>query len=511
VDDAVVVGSGPNGLAAAVTLARVGVRVTVLEAEETVGGGARTLDLGLTPGLLHDVCSAVHPLAWASPFFRAFDLEAHGVELRTPEVSYAQPLDGRPAAVAFRDLTRTVERLGPDGPAWRALLRTASRQWEAVVALGMGDKRSVPPGLGSPAALVGALRFGLGVLEQGGPWWGRRWRTEEAAALLTGVAAHAITPLPSLGAAGTAVLLATLAHAGVGSSTADDGGAGGGRQGRGTCDGGWPLPRGGSQAITDALVRDLRAHGGDVVTGHRVTSRGDLPAASAYLFDSTPRTLLQVLGDEVSPATRRAFSRFRHGDAAAKVDFVLDGPVPWADPEGDGAVHRAGTLHVGGTREQMVRSEGEVHAGRHAERPMVLVSDPTVVDRDREAGGVRPLWTYAHVPTGSTVDVTEAVTAQIERFAPGFRDVVVASRCVPAAQMADHNQNYVGGDIAAGAATMWQMIARPTVSRNPYRATGGVYLCSASAPPGPGVHGMGGYHAARRALREVFGVRIPAL
>ncbi|QAY69727.1 phytoene desaturase family protein [Xylanimonas protaetiae] len=488
-EDAVVVGSGPGGLAAAVTLARAGVRVTVLEAQDTVGGGARTLDLGLAPGVVHDVCSAVHPMAWASPFFRAFGLDAHGVDLLTPEVSYAQPLDGRSPAVAYRSLARTVEGLGVDGGAWRSLVGAASERWEAVTAVGMGDKRSVPPGLGTPGALLAAARFGLGVLEQGTRAWDRRWRTPGAAALLTGVAAHSITPLPSLAGAGTALLLASLAHAGAG----------------------WAIPRGGSQAIADALVRDLRAHGGDVVTGVRVRSRADLPAARAYLFDTTPRTLLDVLGDEVPAAARAALRRLRHGDAAAKVDFVLDGPVPWADPDGVGAVARAGTVHVGGTREQMVRAEAEVAAGRHAARPMMLVSDPAVVDPGREVNGLRPLWTYAHVPAGSDVDVTEAVTAQVERFAPGFRDVVVAARCVPAARMADHNQNYVGGDIAAGAVTMWQMIARPALRANPYRAAGGVYLCSASTPPGPGVHGMPGFHAARRALREVFGVRVPAL
>ncbi|ACZ29253.1 FAD dependent oxidoreductase [Xylanimonas cellulosilytica DSM 15894] len=559
VEDAVVVGSGPGGLAAAVTLARAGLRVTVLEANESVGGGARTLDLGLAPGLVHDVCSAVHPMAWASPFFRAFDLRAHGVELLTPEVSYAQPLDGRSAAVAYRSLDLTVDALGADGGAWASLVGAASAQWEAVTSLAMGDKRSIPPGLGSAGALLGAARFGLGVLEQGTPVWGRRWRTPEAAALLTGVAAHSITPLPSLAGAGTALLLAALAHAGpplaapphpvvepvettptpdgrvvstssttgfgvvsTGSTTGGGGvvstgsthrvSTGSATEGSTTDEGGgWAIPRGGSQAISDALVADLRAHGGDVVTGVRVRSRDDLPAARAYLFDTTPRTLLDVVGDDVPPEVRRPLAAFRHGNAAAKVDFVLNGPVPWADPDGVGAIARAGTVHVGGTREQMAFAEAEVAAGRHAERPMMLVSDPTVVDESRAVGGLRPLWTYAHVPAGSDVDVTDAVTAQLERFAPGFRDVVVTSRCVPAAQMEHHNQNYVGGDISAGAVTMWQMIARPTLRANPYRAAGGVYLCSAATPPGPGVHGMPGYHAARRALREVFGIRIPAL
>jgi phytoene dehydrogenase-like protein len=272
--------------------------------------------------------------------------------------------------------------------------------------------------------------------------------------------------------------------------------------------GGWPIPRGGSGAIVAALRDDLEAHGGTVVTGHPVRSRADLPDARAYLFDTTPRTLLSVLGDEVPPSVRRALERFRYGNAAAKVDFVLDGPVPWADPE----VARAGTVHVGGTHTDMARAEAEVQAGRHADLPVCLVSDPAGVDPAREVGGLRPLWTYTHVPAGSDVDVTETVTAHIERYAPGFRDVVVASRCVPAARMAEHNSNYIAGDISAGAVTMWQIIARPSLRANPFAAGAhGAYLCSSSAPPGPGVHGMSGYHAARRALREVFGVRIPAL
>jgi phytoene dehydrogenase-like protein len=501
------VGSGPNGLAAAVTLARAGLSVTVLEAERTVGGGARTLELGLADGVRHDVCSAVHPMAWASPFFRAFDLPAHGVELLTPEVSYAQPLDGGRAAVAYRSFEATVERLGPDGVAWRSVMGPLVRDWQAVVALALGDKRSVPPGLLSGVGpAVAGVRYALAVLEQGTHAWSMRFQGDEAPALLTGVAAHTITRLPSLAGAGTALLLGALAHA----TPVSESGWAEAHQVPDTpqgFDGGWPIPRGGSGAIVAALRADLEARGGEIVTDHKVGSHADLPPARAYLFDTTPRTLVDVLGDELSPGLRSALTWFRHGDGAAKVDYVLSGPVPWTHPD----VARAGTVHLGGTRADLARAEADVADGRHPERPVCLVSDPSVVDPSREHGGLRPLWTYAHVPADSDVDVREHVTRQIERFAPGFRDVVVTSRCTPAARLAQHNANYVGGDIAAGAASMWQMIARPTARLDPYAAGGGVYLCSSSTPPGPGVHGMGGWHAARRALRDVFGVRLRAL
>ncbi|MFH5824915.1 phytoene desaturase family protein [Georgenia sp. AZ-5] len=481
VHDAVVVGAGPNGLAGAVTLARAGLDVLVLEARPTVGGGARTLDLGLAPGIVHDICSAVHPLGLASPFLRAFDLQARGVGLTVPDVSYAQPLEGRPAALAYRDLARTAEGLGADGRAWRALMGPLVEDAAAVIALVLGDHRSVPRELLRPSGARAAAAFGAAVLEQGTRAWNARFSDDAGPALLSGVAAHSISTLPTLAAAGTSLMLGALAHAV-----------------------GWPLPRGGSQAIVDALVSDLRAHGGEVRTSTRVTHWRELPRARAYLFDTTPRTVAQVWGERMRPSVRAGLERFRYGNAAAKVDFVLSGPVPWADARAG----RAGTVHVGGTRAEMAEAEAAVARGRHAERPMALLSDPAVFDPGRVVNGLRPLWTYAHVPAGSPVDVTETLTAQIERFAPGFRDVVVASRCVPAAEMDQHNPSYIGGDIASGAVTMWQMFARPRLAWDVWGAgVPGVYLCSQSTVPGPGVHGMGGWHAARRALRHRFGIR----
>ena len=474
--DVVVVGSGPNGLAAAVTLARAGLGVLVLESQPTVGGGARTLDLGLADGITHDICSAVHPMAWASPFFQQLDLPARGVELLVPEVSYAHPLPGGRAGVAYRDLERTVEGLGVDGAVWRSLL---GGDPAAVVRLGLFDKRSVP--LVDPRA---ALRFGLGLLEQGTRAWDRRFVGDVAPALLTGVAAHAISPLPSLAAAGAALMLGTLAHA----------------------EGGWPIPRGGSGAITGALVADLEAHGGTIRTDHRVRSQADLPVAHCYVFDTTPRTLVQVLGHRLPPRARDALDAFEYGDAAAKVDFVLDGPVPWTVPE----VGRAGTVHVGGTRAEMARAENAVARGRARGPADDAGQRPD--RRRRLPRGARPTAPVDLRPRAVRVRRgrdrgRSPGTSSATR--PGFRDVVVTSRCVPASRLSDHNENYVDGDISAGRASIGQLFARPTRRLDPYfSGRAGVYLCSASTPPGPGVHGLGGWYAARRVLRE-FGIMAP--
>lgn len=474
--DVAVVGSGPNGLAAAVVMARAGLDVHVYEAAETIGGGARTAEL-IEPGHFHDICSAVHPMAIASPFFRSFELERR-VELRVPEVQYGTPLDGGRAAIAFRSLDETTAGLGADGPAYRRLMAPLLQRLDGVLDVTTNALLRVPR---DPVA---AALLGLATLEQGSPWWNRRFVGDQAPALLTGVAAHAVGPLPSVTPAGAGLMLALLAHAV-----------------------GWPIPVGGSASIAAALAADLVAHGGTIHTGERVDHLAALPG-SVKLLDVAPPGFLRMAGPELPERYRRALESYRFGNAACKVDFILSGPVPWAAPE----LARAGTVHVGGTRAAMAEAENLVAAGRHPGEPYVLVSQPTVVDPGRAPEGRHVLWSYCHVPAGSSVDMAEAVTARIERFAPGFRDVVLASRTTTAADMAAHNENYVGGDFSAGLMDVRGLLRRPVLSTVPWRTPlPGVYLCSSSTPPGPGVTGMPGYHAAKHALKDIFGLRVPGL
>ncbi|MEV0245352.1 NAD(P)/FAD-dependent oxidoreductase [Nocardia sp. NPDC050712] len=476
--DVAVVGSGPNGLAAAVILARAGLAVEVFEAQPTAGGGSRTAELTL-PGYHHDVCAGAHPMALASPFFRAFDLPAHGVELLMPEVSYAHPMDGGRAGLAWHDLDRAVAGLGRDGAAWRGLFEPLVRQWEAVVDVAMGDLRR------PPADLVTALRFGLRVFEQGTPLWNKRFQDDLAPALLTGVATHAITPPRAIPAMGAGMLLGTLAHAG-----------------------GWVLPRGGSQAIPNALITELERLGGKVYTGQRVDSLAEFGTARAVLLDTSPAELLRIGGDQLPRRYANQLGRVHYGGAACKVDFALSGPVPWRAKDCD----RAGTLHLIGTREEAMVAERAVAAGRHAENPYVLAIQPGVVDDTRAPAGGHTFYTYAHVPNGSTRDISDQIIAQVERFAPGFTDLIVAKHVWTAAELPAHNANYFGGDISAGAMTLRQTAFRPVARWNPYATpVSGLYLCSSATPPGPGVHGMNGLNAARHVLRREFGIRTDPL
>jgi phytoene dehydrogenase-like protein len=468
-----VVGSGPNGLAAAVTLARAGLSVHVIEGASTPGGGCRTEELTL-PGFRHDVCSAVHPLAGASPFFTGTDLAARGVRLLTPKVALAHPLDGGRAAAVAGSVAETAAQLGPDGHGYRRLLEPLVRDTPLILPTVLGPLRAVP---GHPVAMA---RFGAEGLAPAS-LLSRRLRGQEAKALFAGAAAHTVQPLTAPLTSAFGLLLLMIAHSA-----------------------GWPLVAGGSARITDALAAELASLGGRVETGRWVRTLGDLPRARAVLLDVTPRQFLALAGGRLPARQRRALGRFRYGPGACKLDWALSGPVPWQAP----ACGQAGTVHVGGTFAEVARSESDVAAGRHPERPFCLVAQPGVVDPGRAPDGKHTLWGYCHVPSGSTVDMTDRIEAQIERFAPGFRDLILARSVRTAAELERHNPNYVGGDITGGAGTLGQTIFRPTPRWNPYR-TGlpGVYLCSASTPPGGGVHGMCGLWAARTALADLVRAR----
>jgi phytoene dehydrogenase-like protein len=471
--DAVVVGSGPNGLAAAVTLAAAGLKVHVIEGAPTIGGGCRTEQLTL-PGFWHDVCSAAHPLAVASPFFQRFDLAARGVTLARPEVEFAHPLDHGRAAVVTRSVEETAARLGADGLAYQRLIGPITDHMDQICPAILAPLRRLP------AHPVPVISYGRRAVLPASVV-ARRWHTQEARAIMAGAAAHAMMPLTAAPTAGVGLMLIALAHAV-----------------------GWPLVAGGSARITDAMAAALVASGGRVETGRWVRSLAELPPARATLVDVSPGSLARLAGDRLPRRYRAALRRFRYGPGVCKVDFALSGPVPWANE----ACRRAGTLHLGGPFEQVAAAEADVAAGRHPRDPYVLVVQPGAADPSRAPAGRQTLWTYCHVPSGSTVDMTGRIEVQLERFAPGFRDLVLARAVRTAADEEAHNPNYVGGDIGVGLPTLRQTILRPVPRWNPYRTPiRGLYLCSSAAPPAPGVHGRCGELAALTALRDMFGVR----
>jgi phytoene dehydrogenase-like protein len=465
--DAVVVGSGPNGLAAALTLLRSGLSVEVYERANTLGGGCRTEDLTL-PGFHHDVCSTVHPLLAASAFFR--DLELPGVRMLDSDIAYAHPLDGGRAAVMYSSFEGTAAALGVDAARYRALIGPLLANWAAVIDGALAPQRSIP------SAPITMARFGLRSIWPAEMLM-KLFRTDAARALLGGAAAHAIQPLDAPMTGAFAILFAVLAHSV-----------------------GWPVVEGGSQRVVDALVAAIEAAGGNVHTDSEIRDLGELPACRATLLDTTPRGLLALAGDRLPVRAAARMRSFRYGPGIFKLDWALDGAVPWTAED----CRRAPTVHVCGSYEEVVLSEAQVAAGRVPDRPYCIVVQPSIVDPTRAPEGKQTLWGYCHVPSGCTVDMTEAIEAQIERFAPGFRDLVLARVSEAPADVERRNPNYVGGDINAGAATARQTFFRPTISWNQYK-TGidSVYLCSASTPPGGGVHGMCGVFAARAAMRDL--------
>jgi phytoene dehydrogenase-like protein len=468
--DAVVVGSGPNGLAAAIAIARAGRKVLVLEAADAIGGGCRSAELTL-PGFTHDICSAIHPFAVVSPFFRSLPLASHGLEWIDPPVMLAHPLDDGSAVLVHRSIDETAATLGGDAAAYRELFVPLASAWPRLQEFILG------PLLAWPRHPIAVARFGLRALQTAEYLARTAFEGVRARALVAGTAAHAMLPLNMRPTGGVALTLNLLAHVA-----------------------GWCMPRGGSQSIANALAAHLRSLGGEIATGTPVTSVKDLPPARATFFDLSPRPLVRIAGDRFTPGFRRALERYRYGAAAFKVDWALDGPIPWRNP----ACARAGTVHLAGTLEEIAASERDTWAGRDPARPFVLLAQPTLFDPSRAPEGRHVAWAYCHVPHGSTTDMLPRIEQQIERFAPGFRDRVLARSVMRPADIERHNPNLVGGDIAAGAATLGQLITRPTW-RTYSTSARGFYICSASTPPGVGVHGMCGYFAARRALREVFG------
>jgi phytoene dehydrogenase-like protein len=470
--DAVVVGSGPNGLTAGIVLAQAGLGVRIVEARAEVGGGTRTAELTL-PGFRHDVCSSIHPMGFLSPAFRAFPLAEHGLEWIHPPISVAHPLPDGPAALLARSFDVTGETLGPaeDRRAWRRTFEPFVRSADVL----FGDL--LAPVVRIPRAPIAFARFGLHAWRSAFGLARSRFRGAQARALFAGCAAHSILPLEWLFTAAVGLVFGLTAH------VAD-----------------WPLARGGSSAIAEALASYFRSLGGEIECGHAVTSLKELPSARAYLFDLSPRQLVEIAGDALPRGYTARLRRYVYGPAAFKVDWALSGPIPWTDPR----VAEASTVHLGGTLEEIAESERQPWRGEHAERPFVLLAQQSHFDDSRAPPGTHTGYAYCHVPSGSTVDMTGRIEAQIERFAPGFRDVVLAKHVTTPSDFEAMNPAHVGGAITGGAAHLPQLFTRPVARFDPYRTPNPLlYLCSASTPPGGGVHGMGGYWAARSALRRL--------
>jgi phytoene dehydrogenase-like protein len=465
--DAIVVGSGPNGLAAAIALARAKKSVLVIEAAETVGGGTRSKELTL-PGFVHDVCSAIHPMALASPFMKTIPLREHGLEWIQPAYPLAHPLDDGTAAVFEQSLERSADRLEEDGAAYRRL-------FSPLIPAANGLFEDLLGPFSIPRRPFSALRFGLRAIRSCCGLAKHFFRSERARALIAGLGAHSVLPLEKSPSAAIAIMLGLAGHVV-----------------------GWPLPRGGSQQIANAMASYFRCLGGTIQTGNPVDSVAQLPSARAILFDLTPRQINAIAGHSLPGRYRRQLSQYRYGPGVFKLDWALSAPIPWRALD----CRSAGTIHVGGTLEEVALSERAAWQGEHIDKPFVLVAQPSIFDPTRAPAGKHTAWAYCHVPNGSDRDMTEPIEAQIERFAPGFRELILARHAMRTADMQSYNANYIGGDITGGVADWWQLFTRPVIRLNPYTTPNSrLFICSSSTPPGGGVHGMCGYYAARAVLR----------
>lgn len=475
--DAIVVGSGPNGLAAAITLQQHGLSVLLLEGKNEIGGGLRTAELTL-PGFNHDICSAIHPMAVASPFFKTLPLQKHGLEFIYPEIAAAHPFDNGKAAVLVKSLEDTASLLGKDEKAYRQLMEPVLTDWDKLASSVLGPPISIPS---HPIAMAS---FGLKAL-QSALSIAKRFSTSEAKGLWAGMAAHSIQPLSNLTTAGIGLVLSAAAHLK-----------------------GWPVPKGGSRNIAVALASYFTSLGGKIETEFYVKSLDQLPSSNAVIFDVTPKQLLEIAGHKFSSSYSSKLQKYRYGMGVFKVDWALDGPIPFTAKE----CRTAGTVHLGNTIEEIAASESEASAGKIPERPFVLLAQQSLFDKTRAPEGKHTAWAYCHVPNGSKADMTAAIENQIERFAPGFKDLILAKHVFSPAQMEEYNPNYIGGDINGGIIDIQQLFARPVLSASPYRTSAkGLYICSSSTPPGGGVHGMCGYHAAKTALKDVFNLKVNPL
>ncbi len=471
--DATVVGSGPNGLAAAVTLAQAGLAVVVFEAKDTIGGGCRSMELTL-PGFVHDVCSAIHPLALGSPLFRSLPLEQYGLEMIHPPAPLAHPLDDGSAVMLERSVETTAARLGSDAKAYRKLMAPIIANWDKIEDIVLGPLQ--PQFVLHPFARA---NFGLKAIRSASSLARSLFKTEQARAIFAGMAAHSMLPLEQSPSAGFGLVLGLHGHTV-----------------------GWPLPRGGSQKIVDALAAYLRSLGGEIITGVEVKSLDALPPARITLCDVTPRQLLRIAGDRLPGAYQRQLRHYRYGPGVFKIDLALDGPIPWKA----GECLRAGTVHIGGTLSEIAASERAVTQGEHPEKPYVLLAQQSLFDPTRAPEGKHTVWAYCHVPNGSTFDMTERIESQIERFAPGFRDRILARSTMTALETERYNANYIGGDINGGVQDLGQFFTRPAIRPVPYTTPAkNIFICSSSTPPGGGVHGMCGYYAASAALKHLKG------